>query len=61
MVIWSAHTKHILPFNSSNTKQAKSNTCKVVIDESKGAWARKPVLMMGKTRRRERAQFSRLV
>ena len=40
MVNWSAHTKHILPFNSSNNTQVKKKARKAPIDEGEGAWAR---------------------
>ena len=66
MVNWSAHTKHILPFNSNNTTQVKTKVRKASIDENKGAWEHRRVRrlsMMGKARRRQGTQgpqFSRL-
>ena len=39
MVNWSAHTKHILPFNISNTTQVKTKVLKAPINKGKGAWA----------------------
>ena len=51
MANWSAHTKHILPFNISNTTQVKTKVLKAPINKGKGAWACRHGLMPGKTRR----------
>ena len=51
MVPSSAHAKHALPFNCNNTIQDKTKARKVPIDEGKGAYWRKHVLMMGQARK----------
>ena len=50
MVNWSEHTKRTLPFNCSNTTRDKTK-----------ARRRAGALIIGKARRREDAQFSRLI
>ena len=45
MVNWNTLTKHILLFNSKNTTQVKIKADKAPIDEGKGAWARRRVLI----------------
>ena len=42
----------ILPFNSNNTTEVKTKARKTSIDEGKGAWARRYILMLGKALRR---------
>ena len=57
MVNWSAHAKHILPFNSNNATQVKTKGRKAPIDKGKGAWAYRRIrciLLLGKARRRVR-------
>ena len=41
MVNWSAHTKHILPFNCNNTTQHKTKAHNAPIDEGKSTQVRK--------------------
>ena len=41
MINWSAHTKHILPFNNNSAKQVKTKARKAPIDEGKDVWAHK--------------------
>ena len=56
MVNWSAHTKHILPFNISNTTQVKTKVLKAPINKGKGTWACRRGLIPGITRRHPSAQ-----
>ena len=59
MANWSAHTKHILPFNSNSTTTVKTKARKALIDEGKSAWVRRRVrrvLMMRKALRWAGAQ-----
>ena len=43
---------NIPPFNSNNTTEVKTKARKASIDEGKGAWARRYILMLGKALRR---------